>query len=128
MNSVDTIEVPCDSLCVVAMDAGTEEQRDMTSRAYRVESVTTTECILHIGGTQRHYWCPDGGGYVREITHSRPGTSGQQVCERLYHSGHTLSWAGKKPLAVLVRREMRSRMRREADYTVAESFGAESQG
>lgn len=72
-----------------------------------------TRALSDTGEIETHtYWVGDGGGYVHEITPERPGTSGRQVCERLYSSGSTLM-ARPETLADVIRRELRRR--READ-------------
>lgn len=62
---------------------------------------------------EREYWTPDKGGYVREITETHPGTLGYQVCDMLYHMGHTLHRPGGVRLAAIIRRELRARVRDE---------------
>lgn len=67
----------------------------------------------------RSYWegdlidetlrAPMRGGYVRD-------SRGQQVCEQLAGSGHTLHWSGRRPLIHMVRREYRAMRRAEARY------------
>lgn len=51
------------------------------------------------------------GGYVYDVTH-HPGTSGQQVCDRLHYRGGTLTAPRDGDLAGLIRREMRARVAR----------------
>lgn len=64
----------------------------------------------HGGRLTRTYWCPDAGGYVREIDDDHPGTLGRQVCDCLDHMGSTLT-ASERTLARVIRRE-RARERR----------------
>jgi hypothetical protein len=56
--------------------------------------------------TVREFWAPSNGGYVREIDNQHPGTLGVQVCDRLAHSGYTLS-ARPDTLERVIRREYR---------------------
>lgn len=54
---------------------------------------------------RREFWAPSDGGYVREIDEAHPGTLGQQVCDRLAHTGTTLYWSpGGRSVADIVRR------------------------
>lgn len=82
---------------------------------YQVIDHGTNRCILsfEVDGkrVEREYWCPDGGGYVRQISEGRPGTLGRQICDGLSGSGSTLSWPATRPLAILIRRELRARLR-----------------
>ena len=51
------------------------------------------------------FWAPASGGYVYDVTAS-PGTTGQQVCDRLESSGSALYWTPTMgPLSRLIRRE-----------------------
>jgi len=60
---------------------------------------------------ERRFWCPPSGGYVREVTASRPGTLGQQVCAGLTHRGGTLSVRTPADLIGLIRREWQAAKR-----------------
>ena len=57
-------------------------------------------------GLVREYWCPDGGGYVHEVTASRPGRLGYQVSRSLAHTGDMMS-ASERTLAGRIRRARR---------------------
>jgi hypothetical protein len=60
---------------------------------------------------RRAYWVRgDRDGYVHEITDGRPGTLGQQVCDRLSHGGSTLHCCRAR-LAAVVRYELRAALR-----------------
>lgn len=57
---------------------------------------------------ERELWAPSGGGYVYEITPERPGTSGDQVCGGLRHTGAPLEWhPGGPALSKVVARTLR---------------------
>ncbi len=71
------------------------------------------ECWLGAAGEVRTYWTPSGGGYVREISRTRPGTLGHHVCDRLAHMGSTLS-SSRGALLGLIRSEARACLRAEA--------------
>ena len=77
-------------------------------KRYRTEAESDHHVILTdtATGLQREFWVPLGGGYVREISESRPGTMGLQVCYGLVHSGDTLT-CGPTGLLALIRREAR---------------------
>ena len=80
------------------------------SPRYRVIENGPTECTLRFAdGREQHYWCPSGGGYVREVTEHRYGTLGDQVCDQLGRSGSTLRLSDPErwPLVNLIRREAR---------------------
>lgn len=65
----------------------------------------------------RTYWVSDTArsGYVHDVT-DKPGTSGPQVCEGLYHTGSTLM-ANADTLAVVIRRELARRRKMAARET-----------
>jgi hypothetical protein len=54
---------------------------------------------------ERRFWAPPSGGYVREVSDSRPGTLGNQVCSGLALRGRTLSVATPDQLLPLIRSE-----------------------
>jgi hypothetical protein len=54
---------------------------------------------------ERRFWCPQGGGYVREVTDIRPGTLGQQVCDGLAYRGSALAVRSRDDLLPLIRRQ-----------------------
>jgi hypothetical protein len=59
---------------------------------------------------ERTYFCPANGGYVRQNV-GRNGNHAQ-VCEKLNHTGSTLSCsASGAPLLTLIRREYNARRR-----------------
>lgn len=79
------------------------------SPLFRVYRVTRNRCVLcRADGVEHHYWSPLDGGYVREVTDSRPGTLGAQVCYGLATTGSTLHRGEDECLATLIRREARS--------------------
>ena len=61
---------------------------------------------------ERTYWVPGcyPVGYVREVTPTRPGTLGHQVCERLQHGGNTLV-SSPEALLRVIRAELRAAIR-----------------
>ena len=68
-------------------------------------------------GDVREFWVRgDRDGYVYEIYDGRPGTLGQQVCDRLEHSGSTLS-CRRSDLLSLIRREARALYNSADDVT-----------
>jgi hypothetical protein len=64
-------------------------------------------------GTERTFWMPSERGYVHEISDGRPGTLGQQVCQRLSGSGSCLYLSDRAFLLSLVRREAAACLREE---------------
>lgn len=79
------------------------------SPLFCVYRVTRNRCVLRrADGVEHHYWSPLDGGYVREVTDSRPGTLGAQVCYGLATTGSTLHRGEDECLATLIRREARS--------------------
>ena len=66
-------------------------------------------------GQTREFWCPDSGGYVREIDDDHPGTLGKQVSYSLGYTGDML-WSDARCLADDIRAARRrelAAMRRE---------------
>ena len=79
------------------------------SPLFHVYRVTRNRCVLRrADGVEHHYWSPLDGGYVREVTESRPGTLGAQVCYGLASTGSTLHRSEDECLATIIRREARS--------------------
>ena len=82
----------------------------MAKRMRLTDNGQTVELSYHDPDTgayrTRTFYVPPNGGYVRQTTWGRPGTLGQQVCERLSSSGHTLT-ATPATLADVIRREYR---------------------
>jgi hypothetical protein len=59
---------------------------------------------------RRVYWVRgDRDGYVHDVTR-QPGTLGQQVCDRLRHTGNCLSTT-RATLATVIRHELRAALR-----------------
>lgn len=56
---------------------------------------------------ERVFTCPPDGGYVREYP------NGKQVCDRLAHTGSTLTCSSRDKLLSLIRREYRAMRRAE---------------
>jgi hypothetical protein len=75
-------------------------------------SVTIYDPPYGDGPETRYYWRPLRGGYVYDVT-DRPGTTGQQVCDRMASLGSTLYCGESQDLTALIRREMRRRMASE---------------
>ena len=94
----------------------------MSRRAprYRVVHVSENRCRLEIladfgfivAGEFWDYWCPDGGGHVREESLNRLGCTGTQICDGLEYTGETLEH-GAGPLAYTIRKHARILVRRE---------------
>jgi len=57
-------------------------------------------------GETREFWCPDTGGYVREIDETHPGTLGQQVSRSLNYMGDML-WADETTLRTTIQQARR---------------------
>jgi len=73
------------------------------------DSSDDSRCTLRLSsGEVIEYWRPSGGGYVREISESRPGNLGYQVSWSLAHSGSMMSCDASTPLVVLIRQALRS--------------------
>lgn len=77
-------------------------------RRYRIKALTDNNVVLtdRATGITTEYWCPNGGGYVREIDEDHPGTLGRQVCDGLLPRGSTLS-CGPGGLLNAIRAEAR---------------------
>jgi hypothetical protein len=69
------------------------------------EVVLTGACLYTGEPVERRFWAPPSGGYVREVTNSRPGTLGQQVCAGLTDRGSTLHVSAPEKLLPLIRSE-----------------------
>jgi hypothetical protein len=82
------------------------------SRVRISPSASNRATIRWTCGHETHYWCPDIGGYVRDVTH-QPGTLGSQVCQRLEGMGDTLTWPMRRPLVELIRYEYQAAYRAE---------------
>lgn len=65
---------------------------------------------LHASRVMRTFTLPIGSDYVVEIFKSGDRS---QVCERLYHSGHTLTCNDHQNLIDVIRREYRAMRRAE---------------
>jgi hypothetical protein len=77
------------------------------THAYRITTSTRSVVVTFATGRTREYWCPSGGGYVREITESRPGTLGLQVAADLSHAGDMLSVGSPAELPAAIRAGLR---------------------
>ena len=84
----------------------------MRVRIKRV-SENQTQIILPHGGRVLNLWAPSLGGYVREVSDSRPGILGQQVSVHLAHSGEMMYLPKGSDLTDMVRRAARTRAGRE---------------
>lgn len=73
----------------------------------RVELTVLEDGPLGDAGRVRRFWCPEDGGYLREVTDRHPGTLGGQVCEHLASTGSTI-YCAAVAVARIVRREARS--------------------
>jgi hypothetical protein len=72
-----------------------------------VRLIVLSDCALGDKGQERVFWVPSRGGYIYEVTPSRPGTSGLQVCDRLTHSGSTLYTSTPDRLLEIIRKQAR---------------------
>jgi hypothetical protein len=98
----------------VGRAASVGEETTMTTKAWTVSDDGSgtvrlsilVDCALGDAGTTRTFWVQSSGGYVYETTR-RPGTSGEQVSDRLYHTGSMIS-ATRETLATVVRRAARA--------------------
>jgi hypothetical protein len=97
----------------------------MKTKRYKITAIADNRAVLTdtATGIRREFWAPSDGGYVREISESRPGTLGMQVCDGLVHRGSTLT-CGPTGLLALIRREAR-RCYRDPDYVDGLQYRAE---
>ncbi len=57
------------------------------------------------------FWCPDNGGYIRDVT-NKPGTLGSQVCDGGGYTGSCLSsGSSEKQFKRICRSWYRARVR-----------------
>ena len=68
----------------------------------------------------REFWCPDNGGYVREIDETHPGTLGQQMSESLATSGNMMHCSRPGNLPAMIRRARRRELAELARENVEE--------
>jgi hypothetical protein len=76
----------------------------------KVKKIARNECEVSIQYDDESIvysvWCPRGGGYVYDITY-KPGTSGDQICQRFFKTGNTLHCCEGEDLTDLIRKEVK---------------------